>query len=102
MSQAFCDVEYQFHIDRFKFTPSPKVDSGLVKFKFKSFDNISSFVNDDEIFFKRFEDLTQKVFRHKNKKLDSVNLPWAELGIDSNLRPHHLTPEDFIKILNRP
>ena len=76
------------------------MDSGLVKFKFKSFDEINAFVKDDEKMFEKFESLTQKAFRHKNKKLVSVKLPWAELGIDSNLRPHHLTPTDFIKILH--
>ena len=57
------------------------MDSGLVKFKFKSFDEINAFVKDDEKMFEKFESLTQKAFRHKNKKLVSVKLPWAELGI---------------------
>lgn len=98
MAQSFCDVSYSFPIESIKFTPRPKVDSGLVKFKFKSFDHIAKFV-DSKNFFDNMERLTQKIFRHKNKKLDSIQMPWAEFGIDSNLRPHHLSPENIINIL---
>ncbi len=97
MAQSFCDVTYEFPIASSKFTPRPKVDSGLVKFKFKPKDCISSYFEAQNAF-EKLESLTQKVFRHKNKKLSSIKFPWAELGIDPNLRPHHLSPEDLIKI----
>lgn len=98
MAQAFCDVSYSFSIDSTKFTPKPKVDSGLVKFRFKSSKFIKS-LNASEKLFLDLESLSGKLFRHKNKKLGSVDLPWAELGIDSNLRPHHLSPENFIGVI---
>ena len=98
MSQAFCDVSYEFHISSEKFTPRPKVDSGLVKFRFKPTKTATDFIKCPEAFDK-LESLTQKLFRHKNKKLDSIQMPWSDLGIDPNLRPHHLSPEDLIAIL---
>lgn len=100
MAQSFCDVSYAFPIESMKFTPRPKVDSGLVKFKFKPVDHISSFANSSN-YFNNMEELTGKIFRHKNKKLDSVPIPWAELGIDPNLRPHHLSPENIIAIVQK-
>lgn len=100
MAQSFCDVSYSFPIERIKFAPRPKVDSGLVKFKFKSVDHIASFANSSN-FFDNMEDLTGKIFRHKNKKLDSVPIPWAEFGIDSNLRPHHLSSKNIIDTVHK-
>lgn len=97
MAQSFCDVTYEFHIESSKFTPRPKVDSGLVKFKFKPKECISPYFETQNAF-EKLESLTQKVFRHRNKKLSSIKFPWAGLGIDPNLRPHHLSPESLIKI----
>lgn len=51
--------------------------------------------------FDDIEGLTRKLFRHKNKKLDSIPMPWAEFGIDSSLRPHHLSPETIVRILQK-
>lgn len=98
MAQAFCDVSYCFPIERIKFTPRPKVDSGLVKFRFKPLDQIADLLNSND-YFEKMEAATRNIFRHKNKKLDSIPIPWADLGIDSNLRPHHLTPENIAKII---
>jgi 16S rRNA A1518/A1519 N6-dimethyltransferase RsmA/KsgA/DIM1 with predicted DNA glycosylase/AP lyase activity len=100
MAQTFCDVSYAFPIERIKFTPRPKVDSGLVKFQIKSAQHIASFASSTD-FFDNMEELTGKVFRHKNKKLDAVPIPWAELGIDSNLRPHHLSPENIVAAVQK-
>ena len=100
MSQTFCDVTYSFPIQSIKFTPRPKVDSGLVKFQFKPLNKLSDIMSTKNLF-NDLESLTRKIFRHKNKKLDSVQLPWSELGIDTNLRPHHLSPENLIKILRK-
>lgn len=98
MAQAFCDTSYEFLIPSSKFTPKPKVDSGLVKFKFKPNENFNDSFKIENVF-EELESLTQKIFRLNNKKLSSIQLPWAEIGIDSNLRPHHLSPEDLIRIL---
>jgi 16S rRNA A1518/A1519 N6-dimethyltransferase RsmA/KsgA/DIM1 with predicted DNA glycosylase/AP lyase activity len=100
MAQTFCEVTYAFSIERNKFTPRPKVDSGLVKFEFKHFNNLCESKN-AESFFDDLESLSRTIFRHKNKKLGTVQLPWSELGIDFNLRPHHLSPETIVNILNR-
>lgn len=101
MAQTFCEVTYAFPIERNKFTPRPKVDSGLVKFEFKPFNSLYKSKN-SETFFNNLESLSRIIFRHKNKKLGTVKLlPWSELGIDFNLRPHHLSPETIIDILNR-
>lgn len=100
MAQAFCDVSYSFLIESSKFTPRPKVDSGLVRFRFKPLSSTRS-LEDSQNLFDELEGLTRKFFRHKNKKLESVNLPWAELGIDPNLRPHHLTPEILVNLAGK-
>jgi 16S rRNA A1518/A1519 N6-dimethyltransferase RsmA/KsgA/DIM1 with predicted DNA glycosylase/AP lyase activity len=71
----------------------------LIKFNFKTIEK-KSFLQSENVF-DNIEKLTQTVFRHKNKKLSSVQMPLSDFGIDVNLRAHHLSPDVLIDILKR-
>ena len=101
MLQYYCDVESLFVIKPGAFSPSPKVDSAIVKItplphpRYELSDHESLKVIVREAFSQR-----RKTLRNALKKyMDETNI--KELGIAPEIRAENLQIIDFVKLANR-
>ena len=105
MSGYRAAVEYLFFVGRSNFSPSPKVDSAVVRLDFGNADKIA----DDE---KMFEFLVRRLFRDRRKQIQKIlrtdprfklsGIRLEELagrtGIDLSRRPEELSVKQFIAL----
>jgi len=100
MLQCYCDVESLFTIKPGAFTPSPKVDSGIVKltplskprYKLSDYESLKVIVR--ESFSQR-----RKTIRNALKK-HITEAEIIELGIAPEIRAENLEITDFVKLAN--
>ena len=94
--QTYCDVEKLFDVSKSHFVPNPKVDSTVVKLKWRGW----------IVDFREYSEFLSKVFSKKRKTVKN-NLKslttnpdgvLKEVGIDPSLRPEDLTPKDLLSI----
>lgn len=95
-----------FLVSKAEFTPSPKVDSAVIKLDINDGNSVK--VKDEEVFFK----VVKSVFLQRRKTIlnslsKGLNLDKAviekillKLGLDINLRAENLTMEQFISLAN--
>ncbi len=94
ITELYSEVRILKHVKRTSFIPPPKVDSAIVGFKKKQ--NTLHHK-------KQLEDLIFSFFRYKRKKIAKIakTLGYHNLSLPhgvSNLRPHQLSLNDWIKI----
>ena len=91
---TFYDCQLITNVPKEKFSPSPKVDGGIIKLVRK--ENIM-IANEDVL---RYEDFLHKGFSKPRKMLNKVFAKdkLVSLGIDDTLRPQHLQLEDWYKL----
>ncbi len=98
MSRAYADVEILLRVPRTVFSPSPKVDSALVRWRFT--DERSRNIQDEE----HFRKIVRQAFGQRRKMLrNSLKdvLPTdRQVSIDLEKRPEHLTIEQWIELAN--
>lgn len=93
--QSRCNVRKLLDAPSSIFSPKPKVDGTVIQFE-----PISSFKHID---FTHLEDLLEKSFRNRRKKIKNTlkdyNQLLVELDIDTNLRPENLSVSDYCNIV---
>jgi 16S rRNA (adenine1518-N6/adenine1519-N6)-dimethyltransferase len=93
MAQSFFDIEKIMDVSPNSFSPPPKVDSAILKFKKNK--KIPEALN-----IKKLEDVVRLIFSQRRKKLNSV-LKKYDLGgskIDLNLRAEMLSLSDIYEL----
>jgi 16S rRNA (adenine1518-N6/adenine1519-N6)-dimethyltransferase len=100
MSQYFCDAEKLFNVPKESFTPSPKVESAIVRLTPKKEHQVE--VKN----IKLLEQLLISAFSKRRKTIRNALGSYLsaeeleELGFDTKLRPENLYPEDFARCAN--
>ena len=101
--QYYCEPKYLFKIDRFKYTPVPKVDGALAEFRLKTTEQRISVPSEKE-----FVSLVKRAFLQRRKMLTNSLQPLlnsseiaqcltkADLPVDS--RAQALSLEDFARL----
>jgi 16S rRNA (adenine1518-N6/adenine1519-N6)-dimethyltransferase len=86
--QARFRMKKLFNVSKGAFNPPPKVESAIVRLE-----PLPKILNIDE-------DLLRKAFSARRKTLRNAlpGIDFAALGIDSNLRPENLSPEDYLRL----
>jgi 16S rRNA (adenine1518-N6/adenine1519-N6)-dimethyltransferase len=86
--QARFKMKKLFNVSKGAFNPPPKVESAIVRLE-----PLPKILNIDE-------DLLRKAFSARRKTLRNAlpGIDFAALGIDSNLRPENLSPEDYARL----
>lgn len=100
MSQYYCDVEKLFNVPSSAFTPSPKVESALVRLTPRRDPSIK--VNNiellEQILIAAFSKRRKTVRNALGSYLSEEDL--ERLNIDASLRPENLTPNDYVRCAN--
>jgi 16S rRNA (adenine1518-N6/adenine1519-N6)-dimethyltransferase len=88
--QARFRMKKLFNVSKGAFRPPPKVESALVRLEPR------------ETILAVDEDLLRKAFSARRKTLRNAlpGIDFAALGIDAQLRPENLSPEDYARISN--
>ncbi len=100
MSQYFCDAEKLFNVPREAFSPSPKVESAIVRLVPKK-DKQIEVTN-----IKLLEQLLISAFSKRRKTIRNALGSYLSaeelenLGLDTKLRPENLDPTDFARCAN--
>jgi len=99
--QFYGNPEIVFYISNKNFSPVPKVDSAVVKYKFypepeKKLKNEKKFIEIVKVTFGK----RRKTLRNSLKGVSGINLDRISEEIDLKLRPENLTVEDFVQISN--
>ena len=101
MSQYYCEAEKLLDVPPGAFTPSPKVESALIRLTPKREPTIK--VKDIELLQRlliaAFSKRRKTVRNALGAYLSEEDLEY--LNIDSRLRPENLTPDDFVRCANR-
>jgi 16S rRNA (adenine1518-N6/adenine1519-N6)-dimethyltransferase len=101
MLQYHCQVMPLFDVPAAAFYPPPQVDSGVVRFlphreKIHSLHDYSHFA----LIVREAFSHRRKTLRNSLKRIISEEA-WAQIPIDSHLRPEQLSVEDYVAISNR-
>jgi 16S rRNA (adenine1518-N6/adenine1519-N6)-dimethyltransferase len=86
--QARFRMKKLFKVSRGAFRPPPKVESAVVRLE-----PLSRILEIDEQLLRRAFSARRKTLRNALPEID-----FAALGIDSNLRPENLSPEDYARL----
>jgi 16S rRNA (adenine1518-N6/adenine1519-N6)-dimethyltransferase len=86
--QARFRMKKLFKVSRGAFRPAPKVESAVVRLE-----PLSRILEIDEQLLRRAFSARRKTLRNALPEID-----FAALGIDSNLRPENLSPEDYARL----
>lgn len=101
--QYYCDTKYVFRVDRFKYTPVPKVDGAVVEFKLKTPAERLQVPSE-----KDFISLVKRGFLQRRKMLSNSLRPLLEgeeiqeclvsCGLSPDARAQNLSLEDFVAL----
>jgi 16S rRNA (adenine1518-N6/adenine1519-N6)-dimethyltransferase len=101
--QYYCDTKYVFRVDRFKYTPVPKVDGAVVEFKLKTQEERLQVPSE-----KDFISLVKRGFLQRRKMLSNSLRPLLEgeeiqdclvsCGLSPDARAQNLSLEDFVAL----
>jgi 16S rRNA (adenine1518-N6/adenine1519-N6)-dimethyltransferase len=86
--QARFRMKKLFKVSKGAFRPPPKVESAVVRLE-----PLSRILEIDEQLLRRAFSARRKTLRNALPEID-----FAALGIDSNLRPENLSPEDYARL----
>jgi 16S rRNA (adenine1518-N6/adenine1519-N6)-dimethyltransferase len=86
--QARFRMKKLFRVSKGAFRPPPKVESAVVRLE-----PLSKILEIDEQLLRRAFSARRKTLRNALPEID-----FAALGIDSNLRPENLSPEDYARL----
>jgi 16S rRNA (adenine1518-N6/adenine1519-N6)-dimethyltransferase len=86
--QARFRMQKLFRVSKGAFRPPPKVESAVVRLE-----PLSKILEIDEQLLRRAFSARRKTLRNALPEID-----FAALGIDSNLRPENLSPEDYARL----
>jgi len=104
--QSIADVKYVRTVKRECFTPSPNVDSALIRLDLR----LDKYNIDDRQF---FVDLVHNAFAMRRKTLvnnlikkyslsrDEIEEVLSEMGLDVKIRPENISVENFVKMGNK-
>jgi 16S rRNA (adenine1518-N6/adenine1519-N6)-dimethyltransferase len=100
MSQYFCDADKLFNVPREAFSPSPKVESAIVRLRPKKERRI------EVTNIKLLEQLLISAFSKRRKTIRNALGSYLsaeeleQLGLDIKQRPENLSPEDYARCAN--
>ncbi|MDX1335328.1 MAG: 16S rRNA (adenine(1518)-N(6)/adenine(1519)-N(6))-dimethyltransferase RsmA [Gammaproteobacteria bacterium] len=101
MVQYRCKAENLFHVGRGAFNPPPKVESAVVRLTpYKTLPHVAK---DEGL----FAQIVNQAFSQRRKTLRKAlqklcsDEDFANTGIDSSLRPEHLSVADFVQLSNQ-
>lgn len=99
----FCEAEYIFRVDRFKYTPVPKVDGAVVLFKLRPSDKRLQVPSE-----KDFLALVKRAFLQRRKMLTNALQPLlssseiadclTEANLSTDSRAQNLSVSDFVEL----
>ncbi len=96
ITQTFYNAELVANVDRSAFTPSPKVDSAILKLSLRNETKIK------REFLRKYEGFLHKAYSNPRKMLNKVfsKEDLTKANIDGTLRPQNLTPSDWVAAFN--
>ncbi|MGC1855128.1 MAG: 16S rRNA (adenine(1518)-N(6)/adenine(1519)-N(6))-dimethyltransferase RsmA [Candidatus Aquirickettsiella sp.] len=100
MIQYYCQVEKLFNVKSGAFQPPPKVDSAVIRLI--PYKVLPHKANDPLL----FAEIVKNAFNHRRKMLRNNLAAWlqeqefAQLKINSTLRPEQLAINDYVKLAN--
>lgn len=100
MIQYYCQVEKLFNVKSGAFQPPPKVDSAVIRLI--PYRELPYKANDPVL----FAEIVKNAFNHRRKMLRNNLAIWlqeqefAQLEINSTLRPEQLAISDYVKLAN--
>lgn len=96
ITQTFYNTELVANVDKSAFTPSPKVDSAILKLSLKSEIKLER----DSL--RKYEGFLHKAYSNPRKMLNKVftKEELTKANIDGTLRPQNLTPSDWVVAFN--
>ncbi len=100
MSQYYCDAEKLFNVPSSAFTPSPKVESALVRLtpKRDPTTKVNNIEHLEQLLIAAFSKRRKNVRNALGSYLSEEDL--ERLNIDTNLRPENLTPDEYVRCAN--